>query len=252
MAAGPALTWELPLAALGHAVLFAIVMVAKCSGGASEPLFKPQDTIQVALSGPPKNVTRMPQKAERAPDAARAAAPDAKVEPPPPTASDMAFKTPEAPKTKGDPKADPDAMKKALDDLKRQQALADLSAPIGKENRAASSPDGGEGGDTSSSGINDPELARWQLKARDAVGRNWHPLPQICAANPGLEVQVRVDIDPSGKQTAAPEVVKKSGNHSFDEAARRAAELTPQLPPPPAKFSEGIGATLRFTGKECQ
>jgi TonB family protein len=252
MPAGPSLTWELPLAAFAHAVMFAIVAVARCSSGESEPLFKPQDTIQVALAGPPKNVTRMPQKAERAPDAPKASAPDVKAPPPPPNASDMAFKTPDAPKTNGNPDAAAE-MQKKLDELRRKQALQDLSAPLGKEDRAASSPDGSaEGGDQSSLGVNDPELARWQRKARDLVGKNWHPLPQICAANPGLATLVRVSIDAGGQQVEAAEVVQKSGNFSFDEAAKRAVEATPSLPALPEKYKDGLYATLRFTGKECQ
>lgn len=248
MPAGPAVTWEILVAVFGHVALFAAVTLARCNLGSDEPLFKPENTIEVALSGPPKNVTRMPQKAERAPDAPKAPAADPLA--PPPNPNDMAFKTPDAPKTKGDPNA-ADAMQKALDDLKRRQALQDLSAPIGKEDRLASSPDGGDAGDASSSGVNDPELARWKVKARDAVAANWSPLRSICAANPNIKVSVLIDIDARGGLTEAPEVKVRSGNVSFDEAARRAVEKTGTLPAPPGKFPDGIRATLDFTGKEC-
>ena len=205
---------------------------------------------QVALSGPPKNVTKMPQKAERAPDAPKASAPDAPV--PPPNASDMAFHTPDAPKTKGDPNADA-AMKKAMEELKMRQALQDLSAPIGTQDRAASSPDGeDEGSSSATSGIRDPETARWIEKARQAINANWHPLRSVCASNPRMEVVVQVPVDPSGNQTSSPEVVQRSGNVSFDEAARRATEATGRLPPPPAKYASGVTATLSFKGKDCQ
>ena len=248
MPAGPAVTWEILVAVFGHAVLFAAVTLARCNLGSDEPLFKPENTIEVALSGPPKNVTRMPQKAERAPDAPKAPAADPTA--PPPNPNDMAFKTPDAPKSKGDPNA-ADAMQKALADLKRRQALQDLSAPIGKEDRLASSPDGGDAGDEASSGINDPELARWKAKAKAAVEPNWHPLRSICAANPNIKVSVTLDIDASGKLTDVPEVKAQSGNVSFDEAARRAVEKTGTLPAPPARFPDGIRATLNFIGKEC-
>lgn len=251
MPVGPTISWEIPVALFAHVALAAVVTLARCSSS-EEPLFKPQDTIQVALSGPPKNVTRMPQKAERAPEAPKAAMADPTVPPPPPTASDMAFKTPDAPKTKGDPNADA-KRQQAIDDLRRRAALDNLSAPIGKEDRLASNPDGSEdAGDEATSGISDPELARWQLKARDKVGENWHPLPSLCAANPGLEVIVAVDIDAAGNVEGAPAVKKKSGNGSFDEAGRRAVEATGALPKPPARFTNGLTATLRFTGKECQ
>ena len=47
-------------------------------------------------------------------------------------------------------------------------------------------------------------------------------------------------------------VKKPSGNTSFDEAARRAVESTGSLPKPPPRFTDGLIATLKFTGKECQ
>ncbi|MDP2312527.1 MAG: TonB family protein [Pseudomonadota bacterium] len=252
MAAGPTITWEVPVALLAHVALFAIVMVARCSSSSEEPLFKPEDTIQVALSGPPKNVTRMPQKAERAPEAPKAAASDPTAQPPPPNPSDMAFKTPDAPKTKGDPNAD--ALQKTRDELRMRQALDNLSAPVGEVDRLASNPDGVEGdeGTTATSGLNDPELARWQVKAREKVGVNWHPLRSICVADPTLAVLVAVDVDANGTPQGAPTIKTRSGNVSFDEAAKRAVEATGPLPKPPARFTDGLIATLKFTGKECQ
>ncbi len=248
MPAGPALSWEIPVAAFGHAVLFAIVMVARCSSGESEPLFKPQDTIQVALSGPPKNVTRMPQKAERAPDAPKASAPDAKAEPPPPNASDMAFKTPDAPKTKGDPNAD--ARQKAIDELRRRQALQDLTAPVGKEDRLASNPDGAADstGSTATSGLNDPALARWAENAKRQIAANWHPLQR----DANLSVDVLIEVDAAGNVTGTPKIKKPSGSVSFDESARRAAELTPKLGRLPEKYADGIAVTLTFEPKDAK
>lgn len=251
MAGGPSITWEVPAALFGHVFLAVFVMVARCSSPSDEPLFKPQDTIQVALAGPPKNVTRMPQKAERAPDAPKAAASDPKAPPPPPTNSDMKFETPDAPKTKGDPNAD--ARQKAMDELRRRAAMQDLSADVGKEDRLASNPDGSaEAGSEATSGVNDPELARWTQKAREAVGKNWSPLRSICLANPGLQVLVAVDLDAAGNVQGSASVKKPSGNTSFDEAARRAVESTGSLPKPPPRFTDGLIATLKFTGKECQ
>lgn len=249
MPVGPSITWEIPVALLAHVALAATVAIGRCSS-AEEPLFKPEDTIQVALSGPPKNVTRMPQKAERAPDAPKAPdvpqAPDA---PPSTNASDMAFKTDKAPPVKGDP----NALQKAKDELRRRQALDSLDAPVGQVDRLASNPDGSEdAGSQATSGVNDPELARWTAKARELVGENWHPLPSICAANPGLDMLVAVELDANGNIIGAPTIKKKSGNASFDEASRRAVEATGALPKLPARFTHGLTATLKFTGKECQ
>ena len=242
MPASPSLSWEILVAAFGHAVLAALVVLARCSSDGDEPLFKPQDTIQVALAGPPKNVTRMPQKAERAPDAPRAAAPDVTAPPPTPTTSDMAFQTPDAPKTKGDPNAD--ARQKAMDELRRRAALQDLTAPVGREDRLASSPDGGEvGGSSSQAGLNDPALARWAENAKRQIAANWSPI----RADPNLVVILLIEVDASGRQTAAAKVRKSSGSVSFDESARRAAELTPQLGRVPEKFPDGLSVAITFT-----
>ncbi|MDP2306839.1 MAG: energy transducer TonB [Pseudomonadota bacterium] len=251
MPVGPSITWEIPVALLAHVALAATVAVGRCSSS-DEPLFKPEDTIQVALSGPPKNVTSMPQKAERAPDAPKAPdLPQAPDTPPPPNASDMALKTPDAPKVKGDPNAE--KLQKAIDDLKRRAAMDNLTADVGKVDRLASSPDGSEdAGSHATSGVNDPELARWTAKAREQVGQNWHPLRSLCLSNPGLEVFISVDLDANGNVLGAPTIKKKSGNTSFDEAGRRAVEATGSLPKPPAKYADGLSASMQFTGKECQ
>ena len=247
MPAGPAVTWEILVAVFGHAVLFAAVTLARCNLGSDEPLFKPENTIEVALSGPPKNVTRMPQKAERAPDAPKAPAADPTA--PPPNPNDMAFKTPDAPKSKGDPNA-ADAMQKALDDLKRRQALQDLSAPIGKEDRLASSPDGGDAGDEASSGINDPELARWKLDFMRRAAANWHPLASQLS-NPSLVVLIRIQLDESGKLLGKPEIAKRSTSPSFDESARAAVEQTGTFLPLPAKY-RGRAIAVTFTPEDAR
>ncbi len=247
MPVGPTITWEIPVALFAHVALATLVIVARCSSSAEEPLFKPQDTIQVALAGPPKNVTRMPQKAERAPDAPKAAMADPTAPTPPPNPSDMAFKTPDAPKTKGDPNAD--ARQKAIDDLRRRAALDNLSAPVGKEDRLASNPDGSEdAGDEATSGIHDPALAKWQAAVKRSVEGNWHPLLATCQANPNLEVLVAVKVDAGGNPVEPPKVVQSSGNHSLDESARRAVESTGRLPAPPAGYN--VTATNRFKCKE--
>ncbi len=248
MAAGPSLSWEIVVAGIGHVLLFSTVAIAKCSSS-EEPLFKAEDTIQVALAGPPKNDTQMPQLAERAPTAPKAA-PTPPTNQPPPNPSDLAFHTPDAPAPEGDPLAD--ARQRAIDALRRQQALQDLSAPIGKEDRLASNPEGSEeAGTQATSGVNDPELARWVKACEAAVRPNWHPLPSICAANPRLEVIIQVDIDGEGRLTSRPDVRKSSGNLSFDEAARRAVESAGKLPKPPDRFADGMSATSRFNAKEC-
>lgn len=241
----PALLIEWPVALLAHGVAFAVLLFFQSFGGApAEPLFKPDDVMVVSMSGPPKSDARMVQRAERAPDAVRGAA-RPNLEPPPPNQSDMAFKTPDAPDTKG--QADADLQRqKLLDDLKRQQLLKDLSAPIGTTNREASDPNGSGDGSTASAGISDPETARWIKKVQDKVAPNWHPLVATCQANPKLSVILRVPMGPDGSVVGDLAVEQSSGNASLDQSALRAVQQTPNLPPPPAKYAGGVNGRVKF------
>lgn len=247
--AGQGLSWEIPLSVLVHAVGFvAMFVVGECSH-APEPLFKDDEFMVVEMAGPALMTTRLPQKAERAPDPS-SGAPQAAVEPPPKNPSDLAFQTPDAKAPKGDPNAD--AKREALiNEMRRQAALRDLTAPLGTEDRLATSPEGSATDyGTGSGAIGDPELRKWVEKAREAAAPNWHPIPTLCQANPGLEVKILVQTDGSGRPTTAPEVWKKSGNSSFDESARRAIEQTGSLPPLPAKYAGGFRGPVTFSCKD--
>lgn len=245
MTRAPALLIEWPVALLAHGLAFAVLVFFQSFGGApKEPLFKPDDVMVVSMSGPPKSTSRMVQRAERAPDPTRgAAAPN--VPPPPPNPSDMAFKTPDAPETKG--QADADLQRqKLLDDLKRQQLLHDLSAPLGTTDRAASDPNGSGDGSSASAGISDPETARWIKKVQEKVAPNWHPLISTCQANPRLTVILRVPMGPDGAVVGDLEVEQSSGNGSLDQSALRAVQQTANLPPPPAKYTGGVTGRVKF------
>lgn len=229
----PALLWEWPAALFAHGFVVLAVWIASYFGGPSEPLFKPEDVLVVSMSGPPKSDSRMVQKAERAPDAMRGAAkPTADV--PPPNPSDMAFKTPEAQVTKGQQDA---AMQKIMDDLRREKLVHDLSAPLGTVDRAASDPTGSGDGSTATSGLNDPETAKWIQKMKEKVSPNWHPLISTCQANPKLVVIINVPVNADGSLSADPFVGTSSGNPSLDQSAMRAVQQTTNLPAPPAKFA---------------
>jgi colicin import membrane protein len=250
MAGAPAVSWEFFVAGIGHVLLFGVVAFAHCAEP-DAPLFKPEDTLQVALAGPPKNDTRMPQKAERAPPPPKASAPDAPTPPPPPNPSDMAFKTPDAPKTKGDPTADANRQR-VLDDLRRRQAIQDLSAPEGREDRLASNPDGSaDAGSSSTAGINDPALAKWITEAKRRITPNWHPLPSLLDARPKLVVIIGFEVGDDGRIAGAPEIKKSSGNRSYDESARRAVEMTVSVGKLPDKYA-GSPIALTFSPEDAQ
>ena len=246
----PALLIEWPAALFAHVfvglMLFMVNLFPSC--GNKEPLFKPEDVMEVSMSGPPKSDSRMVQKAERAPDAVKGS--DAPVPPPPLNQSDMAFHTPDAPENKGQKDADV-ARQKIMDDLKRQELLKDLSAPIGTQNRAASDPNGSGDGSTATSGINDPETAKWIKKMKEKVSPNWHPILSICQANPKLTVIIKVQMNADGTLAGDPSIGTSSGNGSLDQSALRAVQQTTNLPPPPAKFTDGVVGVTSFLCSEA-
>jgi len=242
------LSWEIPLSTFAHMVGFGLVAVVGQCTSAPAPLFKPEDVMIVEMSGAALLNSRMPQRAERTPDSA--AGEVAPSEAPPPNPDQMKFQTPDAPPAKGDPKADAER-EKLINEMRKQAALKDLSAPLGTTDRAASSPEGSANPDgATSSGVHDPELARWVAKARQAVADHWHPLRATCLANPSLTTVIRAPVEADGRLSESPTIAQSSGNTSIDEAGRRAVESTGRLPPLPARFPDGLVGTIKFVCKE--
>ncbi len=231
-------SWEWPAAGFAHLLAFATVAFAQC-GSHAEPLFKAEDAIIVEMSGPPAAQSRMPQKAERAPDAPKGTqAPDAVK--PPPNPSDLAL--PNAPKQEGDASADAQR-DDLMAEIRKQQLLRDLSAPEGTTDRLATGDSAGTG-TSAQAGVHDPELAKWVLAAQAALGKNFHPLPTWCSANPDLKASAAAAIDGTGAITSDATVVQSSKNPSFDAACVRAFATTAHLPPLPPKFASGIRGVL--------
>lgn len=253
--AAPRLGWEI-LASIGaHAAVFVTLLVARCGDGQVQPLIKPEEVMMVDMNPPPlKQSSAMPQKAERAPPPP-AGSPDAPVPPtpPPPKQSELAIPTPDAPKVKGDPKAEK-LREEMLAEMRRQQLLQDLNAPVGKQDRMATSPDGVDDPALAGTGTGKPtnaELAKWAKAARDLINPNWHPILSVCQASPGLTAKVRVVVDGQGNRKAEPRVSSPSGNSSFDGSCLRAVEATVKLPPTPATHPNGWDADLVFSCKEA-
>jgi outer membrane biosynthesis protein TonB len=234
---------EVVVATAGHVVAIVAVVLARCQSDAA-PLFDPDDVMIVSMTGPLQETSRMPQKAERAPEVSRGAA--AAATPTPPTDSDMVENTPDA---AGDPSAD--ARAQVLRDMERRSLLDDLDVPEGKVDRRATGANAGDGSANVSDGIVDAELARWQKEARRRVAEHWHPLLSICRSQPELTTFVRVSVAGNGTTEGEVEVGVGSGNPSVDAAALRAVQAVPGLPPLPAKYADGVNATLKFVCKEA-
>lgn len=237
------LTWEIPAATFLHLVLFSLMFVVGTCTQSQQPLFREEDVMIVEMAGPALLADRMPQKAERAPDSA----PGENLDAPVPDA--MALPTPDA-KAKGDRTNDADR-ERLIDEMRKQAALRDLTAPLGTTDRAATSAEGTVNPDgVATSGVSDPELAKWVQKTRDAVLPNWNPIRSYCVANPGLVVQAAVPVAADGTLTDPPRVVKSSGNSSLDGSVLRAIEATAKFPPPPAKFADGLTGTVSMKCKD--
>lgn len=244
-----ALSWEIPVSAVLHGVAFSVIaLVGTCGGESRPPLITQDQVMMVDMAGPAKQTTALPQRAERTPDPVSGA--QTATEPPPNERSDLAFKTPDAKDTKGQ-KADTDELRKLQQELARQAALKDLTAPLGTTDRMRTDPNGSSEAGTGSGALGDPELARWGEKVKKLVLPNFHPLPSLCGGNPRLEVKVRVIVDGTGRPVELPTVQKPSGSSSFDEAARGAVERAGNLPSPPARYAAGLDTTLSFDCRDA-
>lgn len=239
MSGPPPLTWELPAAGFMHVMGFLVVLVARCDAR-TEPLFRPDEVMIVEMAGPAKQITAMPQKAERAPPRPKGAEAPA-TEPPPPNQSDMAIRTPDAPKIKGDPNA---AERDRLLAAMRREALLN-SLPEGQEDRPETSPDGSESeaSASASAGIHDPALAKWRREAEALLNANFHPLRSYCQADPKLAAVAVVAVAADGRMEGDAKIVTGSRNTSIDSECLRAFTLTGRLPPTPPN-RDGLNAQL--------
>lgn len=149
--------------------------------------------------------------------------------------SDLAFNTPEAKKTQGQPDRSADRAR-AMRELQMAAALSDFDEA--DANRDAASPEGSgdETIDLGGTGMRiDPELARYIAQLQRLFNEHFHPLPGITAGRPDMRTRVRLTLDTSGKITAY-DVVGKSGNSSYDRSAESAVQAVSRVPLPPEKY----------------
>lgn len=211
------------------------------------PLVDPNEVMMVTMAMP-KSPDAMPHRAERAPSPAAAPAPEPTPAPEPPDPSELAFKDKKAPPKKEQPKGPTPA-----DLAKQRSKLFDLlddpppDAPIGTENRSASSPDGVEGAaGTGGSVLGDPEYAAYISRVRAVFLPEFRPLPAL--KGQGLVTRVFVRTDAGGRIVDA-RISKSSGNPSWDQAALTAVRSVPTVPLPPERFRDRLSAgyTLEFS-----
>jgi len=238
-----------------------LLMLGVWAGGlierSEDPLFKPEDVMEVAaVSVLPRSTTTVPQRRERTPDPVRGQ--DAPEAPPvPPTSSEMVHETNKA-KSKGQTKAPNlrDTREKLLNKARAQAILKDMTAAVGENNRTETDPDGVNPDEAIlgpiGAGRLPPDLARWHNLCKQRLHANWTPLPSVIAAHPEFLTKVKVDFKASGATSNA-RVVRSSGDVGYDRSAVLAFHKTGPLPPPPARYAataERFGLTFTFPARD--
>jgi TonB family protein len=152
----------------------------------------------------------------------------------------MSLADAEAAKPKGEEKPKPKPDDDAARAKKRSDLIKDMSAPVGPEDRVATSPDGSDRDFAmvgAPGGIQDPILMEYVEKCRAAINPNWTPLPSTVSANPSYSVGVVVKVLADGT-LKSPEVVRPSGDTAFDRSGIMAVHKTRRFPPPPEKYAK--------------
>jgi TonB family protein len=156
---------------------------------------------------------------------------------------------------KSEPQNNKQSREEIMRSLAKKEALESLkNAPDGPVDREASSQEG-TAEKTSGSGVigpSDPILSAYVEASRNAIIPNWAPLPALIAAHPEYEVVLKVEVSEDGTMRN-PQIIKKSGDSSFDRAAIMAIHKTIKIPPPPEKWKasakSGIVITLSAQDK---
>jgi TonB family protein len=279
--------WTVALSLFGHVGLVVAVVVAEhiLPHDPPAPLVQPVVMLDL-VSALPKQQGLMVDKPSRTPDPPQGGPPEPAPEPPapappaePPKPDQLVIKDPKAP-----PKPDPDAKKadppkdpkpakvekppekppekevgkpvdrtrdraELLRQAAKEQALKDMTAPLGAEDRVRTSPDGvdpsqavlGPGG-----AMNDPVYAAYYNKVRPLVLDKWTVIESDRVAHPNAVVVLALKIAADGTLTD-PKVLKSSGVAAIDKAALMAIYKLARLPAPPAKYAAGWAAGTTFT-----
>ena len=98
----------------------------------------------------------------------------------------------------------------------------------------------------------DPEMKKWQDRAKKLLITSFTPLPTLVAASPNLKVVVTVKVGADGT-LADPEVTKSSGDAGFDRAAINAVHKTGKVAAPPEAWRASVadGVEVEFRAKDA-
>lgn len=163
--------------------------------------------------------------------------------------------TPSKPTTPTTPVAKPKAP--SPDETKMSEALAKIQTELKEREAPAAQPEGPPGvpggtgtgqvpafgsptGDVNAA---DPGYAQYQSSVRSKIIREWIRTSSGPEGEQAIRARIQVRINASG-QVISKNVVRGSGNESFDLSALRAIERASPLPPPP----EGIKAEALSEG----
>lgn len=243
-------TWEIPVALLGHAVAGAVLVLVETCGEPEGPVFNPNEVIIATAVGQIPYAPRTKKPMRTSDPVKGAPEPKAEAPPPPPTASDMVLKKDDAPAPKGEkqPERDTKAERdRLIAQQKRDALLRDMTAEVGPRDQVAAGPDGVKGAEATpgATGVGDPELGRYVESLRQAVLPNWAPLPSTIQNKPDLTVTVQVSVSATGV-ISDPQIVRGSGDASFDRTATLALVKTGKVPPPPEKWRESAARGVQF------
>lgn len=220
----------------------------------------PQAPIPVAKPAPvtpAKPIT--PTPAKPTPSAPKPAQPTVNLgkptkpqptKPTPPTAPSQ----PTAPAKPAAPSPDEAKLAEALGQV--QKELDQREATANTPPTAAGAPDGSGSGPPAGVpggqvGAADPGLAQYQSTVRSKIVRTWVRANTGPDDGQAIRTRVQVRINASG-QVIGKNVVKSSGNESFDLSALRAIERASPFPPPPAGLeSEAVseGFVVDFSSR---
>ncbi|MFO1463536.1 MAG: energy transducer TonB [bacterium] len=141
------------------------------------------------------------------------------------------------------PSPDEQKMNEALSQI--QTELKDREAPPAPNKPGTPGSPGGTGGASVPAfgdpngvvGAADPGYAQYQSSVRSKIIREWVRASSTPDGEQAIRARIQVRINASG-QVISKNVVRSSGNESFDLSALRAIERASPLPPPPEGIKE--------------
>ncbi len=239
---------------LAATVAHGVVVTVLLGGGAlldliwpKPPPFVPPEHMEVAVMMPKaKNRPDRATKAARDKGKAVKAERTKNAEPAPIRESDLSVPDPrkkveskldsKAPEKASDRAGDPNAARKAAIQRALLNALAEDAIEADRD-QAATDKNGDPDAEiaTAKAGARtDPEYARYIQQLKKLFRAGFHPLPTTYEGKK-ISATVHLEVDAAGGVTRF-EIVKSSGNESYDAAAERAVQAVPKIPLPPDRY----------------